>query len=87
MKRAHVFSFKAMILIAGEQLTLSSECLAAFLGGCGVCTVLSPGFFPPHWLHCPGHGMRGCILSHGETSLGSGTKPPCPFSGRDGELQ
>lgn len=87
MKQAHVFSFKAIILIAGEQLTLSSECLPASPGECGVCMVLSPSFFTPHWLYCPTHGTRGCSHPHGKASLGSGAEPPCPFSGRDGELQ
>lgn len=87
MKRAHMFSFKAMILIAGEQLTLSSECLTISLRGCGVCVVLSPSSFLPHWLRCPRHGTKGCSHPPSKASLGGGAEPPCPFSGRDGELQ
>lgn len=41
MKQAYAFSFKAIILIAGHHLTLSSECLPG-----GMCCVQNP--FP--WL-------------------------------------
>ncbi|NXY47556.1 ASTN1 protein, partial [Ceuthmochares aereus] len=59
MKLMHVFSFKAIILIAREQLTHSSKCLPPSLGGCGSRTVLSPSVIPPRWLCCPRHSTRG----------------------------
>lgn len=60
MKQVHAFSFKAMILIAGQQLTLSSKCLAASLGGHSVYAVFSPGPSQPCWLRFPRHSTSSC---------------------------
>ena len=59
MKRARVFSFKAIILIAGEQLTLSSGCLAVSLGGRGVCAALYPASAHPASCVAPRRGVPG----------------------------
>lgn len=56
MKQAYVFSFKAIILIAGHHLTLSSECLPG-----GVWCVQNPfPWSPPTLLAVLPKGREGC---------------------------